>query len=77
MNTLLAIVQLIPAIIAGIKALETAIPNTGAGAAKLDALTQIIQTSYDAGNELVPIIQKTITILVGLFNQLGIFKKAA
>ena len=74
MKTLLAIIQMIPGIIKAIQAFEEAIPVQGAGKEKLAAMIEIIKTAYSAGAELAPIIEKTIGILVSLFNKLGIFK---
>ncbi len=74
MQTLILIAQLLPALIAAIKAIEEAIPGAGQGEAKLAAVRGIIE-AVDAGYKgLWPQIQPVIGVLVGLFNKTGAFK---
>ncbi len=74
MQTLILIAQLLPALIAAIKAIEEAIPGAGQGEAKLAAVRGIIE-AVDAGyKNLWPQIQPVIGVLVGLFNKTGAFK---
>ncbi len=74
MQAIIAIVQLLPALIAAIKAIEEAIPGQGQGEAKLAAVRGIIE-AVDAGYKgLWPQIQPVIGVLVGLFNKTGAFK---
>jgi hypothetical protein len=73
MKTLLFIVQLIPALIELIKAIEAAIPASGQGREKLEAIRKIIEATYDGAKEMWPMIEKTIEAIVGLFNKTGIF----
>ena len=74
MQTLILIAQLLPALIAAIKAIEEAIPGQGQGEAKLAAVRGIIE-AVDAGYKgLWPQIQPVIGVLVGLFNKTGAFK---
>jgi hypothetical protein len=75
MATLLMILNLIPALIKAIAAIEEALPVAGAGKEKLGAIKEIIETTYEAGATLWPPIEKVIGILVGLFNKTGIFAK--
>jgi hypothetical protein len=75
MQNVLVILQLIPAIITVIKALEESIPGQGQGEAKLAAVRQILE-SIDAVSKAVwPSLQKVIEILVATFNATGVFKK--
>ena len=74
MQTLLIVVQLVPAIIAMIKAIEEALPATGYGADKLAAVREIMENTYAGIKEIWPIIEKVIGILVGLFNKAGVFE---
>ena len=69
------VLQLIPAIIAAIKAIEDAMPGEGKGELKLRAIREIIEASYDKAAAIWPAVEKTIGILVGLFNSVGTFKK--
>jgi len=68
------ILTLLPAIIDAIKAIETAIPISGKGAEKITAVKEIIVDVNKHATELWPHIEKTINILVRLFNSTGIFK---
>jgi hypothetical protein len=75
MSTLIQVLQLIPALIKVITAIEEALPQAGAGAAKLEAVKQIIITIYGVGQEIWPAVSQAIAILVDLFNKVGLFKK--
>jgi hypothetical protein len=75
MSKLLVLMQLLPAIIAAVKAIEEAIPQPGKGAEKLEAVRQIIETVDEAARSLWPQIAATIAVLVGLFNKTEVFKK--
>lgn len=75
MATLLTILNLIPALIKVITAVEEALPASGAGKEKLDAIKEIVTTTYETGTTLWPTIEKVVAILVGLFNKTGIFAK--
>lgn len=74
MQTILVIVQLLPALIAAIKAIEEAIPGQGQGEAKLAAVRGIIEAVDGGYKNLWPQIQPVIGVLVGLFNKTGAFK---
>ncbi len=70
------VLQLVPSIIAAIKAIEDAMPGEGKGELKLRAIREIIEASYDKATAIWPAIEKTIGILVGLFNGVGVFQRA-
>lgn len=74
MQTLILIAQLLPALIAAIKAIEEAIPGAGHGEAKLAAVRGIIEAVDTGYKNLWPQIQPVIGVLVGLFNKTGAFK---
>ena len=74
MQTLILIAQLLPALIAAIKAIEEAIPGAGQGEAKLAAVRGIIEAVDTGYKNLWPQIQPVIGVLVGLFNKTGAFK---
>jgi len=76
MQVLLLIAQLIPALIAMIKAIEEALPIAGMGSEKLAAVRQIIETAFEGAKETWPVIEKVIGILVTLFNSTGVFGKS-
>ena len=74
MNAFLLILQALPSIIAAIKAVEAAIPGGGQGAAKLDAVLNIILAVESTFTPLLPQLTAVITTLVSLFNKTGAFK---
>ena len=75
MKTLLLILQIIPALIGVITAVEAAIPGAGQGEAKLAAIKEMmIAVDSEVDNIWAP-LTAVITILVNLFNKLGIFNK--
>ena len=75
MNTVTMILQLIPALITAIKAIEDAIPGSGQGEAKLAAIRGILEAVDSTTAKLWPQIQSVIGVLVNLFNTVGVFKK--
>jgi hypothetical protein len=80
MNSVIAIIvamlQLIPALITALKAIEEAIPGEGKGEAKLTAVRGIIEASHEKALTYWPAIEKVIGVLVATFNKTGIFQKA-
>ena len=75
MKTFLLIVQLIPAVIALVKEIESVIPQTGQGAAKLTAVREILEVTVEGFTEIWPALEKVISSLITLFNTTGVFKK--
>lgn len=77
MNTFLAIVKLIPALISLITEIEKVVPVNGQGSAKITAIKGIMEATYDGVNEMWPALEKVIATLVNLFNVTGQFAKKA
>ena len=75
LSTATALLQLLPAIIAAIKAIEEAIPGQGQGEAKLAAIREILESVSGQATTLWLFIEKAIGILVALFNRTGVFAK--
>ena len=75
LSTASALLQLLPAIITAIKAIEEAIPGKGQGELKLAALREILESVSGQVSSLWPFIEKAIGVLVGLFNKVGVFTK--
>ena len=75
LTTATTLLQLIPAIITAIKAIEEAIPGKGQGEAKLAAIREILESVSGQVSTLWPFIEKAISVLVGLFNVTGVFNK--
>ena len=75
MKNLLAILQIIPALIAVVRAVENAIPESGKGKDKLAMVRQMLEVSYAGIAELWPALEKVIGVMVSTFNQLKVFSK--
>ena len=75
MNTIMIILQLIPALITAIKAIEEAVPGSGQGEQKLAAIRQILEAVDSGAAKMWPTISSVIGVLVNLFNATGTFKK--
>ena len=67
------LLQLLPAIITAIKAIEEAIPGKGQGEAKLAAIREILESVSGQVSTLWPFIEKAISVLISLFNKTGTF----
>ena len=76
MGNLVIILQLIPALITALKAIEEAIAGSGKGEQKLSAIRGILEAVDGSITSLWPQISSVISVLVTLFNNTGIFKKA-
>ena len=75
LSTATALLQLLPAIITAIKAIEEAIPGKGQGEMKLAAIREILESVSGQVSTLWPFIEKAISVLVSLFNKTGTFTK--
>lgn len=69
------IVGLLPILIDLIKTVEAAIPESGAGAAKLAAVRDLLAALAPNLETGWPAIEAVIGVLVKLFNATGIFKR--
>ena len=74
MNTFLMILNMIPAIIKALIAIEAAIPVSGKGSEKLDAIRETLEIADATLVTMWPKIQETIGVFVKLFNKTGVFK---
>ena len=74
--TTIAILNLIPAIIAAMKALEEAVPGKDLGGEKSAAIKAILEATNAQIATYWPMIQKGIDILAAFFNKVGVFQKA-
>jgi hypothetical protein len=87
MNTLLLIVQLLPAILKTVLDFETLIPQSGMGATKLDLLLKGIGMAYtELGSAMkgVPtfdrvqnFVTRYVGVVVDVLNKTGVFQKSA
>lgn len=77
MQAITIILQLIPALITAIRAIEDAIPGSGQGEQKLAAVRGILETVDGGVAKLWPQISGVIGVLVNLMNKTGVFKTTA
>lgn len=75
LSTATALLQLLPAIITAMKALEEAIPGKGQGEMKLAAIREILESTSGQVQMLWPFIEKAISVLTTIFNKTGTFAK--
>ena len=85
MTTLLALLQLLPAIIGAVQSVETAVPLPASGKTKLDLVLGTVTDVYNAeesirkqipNDQLIGMVTSTVGRVVTTFNALGIFKKS-
>jgi len=68
MDKIITVLRLLPAIVAAVRALEEALPTSGAGKDKLAALREIM-VSIDTGVTAIwPAIEKSVSAIVKLMN---------
>lgn len=72
-TTATTILNLLPALIMAMRAIEEAIPGQGKGEDKLAAIRAILEATNAQIGALWPTIQTVIGILVSLFNKTGTF----
>lgn len=86
MANLLTIVKLVlallPLLLDAVKAIEAAMPASGAGTLKLAAIRTTLQAAFEAAGEasatfeqVWPALEKATGAAVSLFNATGVFKK--
>jgi hypothetical protein len=86
MTTLIAVLRLLPVVLAAVRAVEEAVPMPGQGKKKLDLILDILKTAHDGGSDLakdfswdklVGLVVPMIGKIVELHNELGLFSKEA
>lgn len=77
-----AVLELLPAVLKAIAALEEALPDSGKGKFKLDIIKATVEAVYEKGTNVVgnfadiwPVLENVIGKVVGIYNALGVFKK--
>jgi len=73
MDTFLKVLQIVPALIGVIKAIEDVMPEGGQGVEKLALVRDIMGQAYDGLDDIWPTLVKVIETVVATFNRLGIF----
>lgn len=76
MQTLVAIMQIFPALLGVIMAVEQAFPQAGIGGQKLGMVKQVMMEAYDGIQEIMPSIEKIVGVVVAFANTIGAFRKA-
>jgi len=76
------VLELLPALLEAIKAIESAIPESGSGKQKAELVRGALQAAYEVGGKSIatfeqiwPALQATIGVAVSTFNSIGVFKK--
>jgi hypothetical protein len=64
MKTLILVLQLLPSLVAAMKALSELWPQSGVGPDKLALLEKVVKASTDSLNEVWPIIEKVVALFV-------------
>jgi len=73
-STAIMVLELIPALIKAILAIEEALPEGSKGAEKLALVREIITELSEDAKEMWPLVEKIISKIVTWFNKMGIFK---
>lgn len=85
MKTLVLFLRLLPLLLRAIREIELELPISGVGKEKLGLILAVIQTVYDAEEELrreftwerlAGIVEMVVSTVVATFNKLGVFKHA-
>ena len=76
------VLGLLPVVVEAVKAIETALPESGAGAQKLEIIKATLSSAYEVANDTVasfesiwPVLSSMIAAIVAAFNAAGVFKK--
>lgn len=69
------VLELLPTIIAALKAIEAVLPETGKGAEKLALVRDIVESVNDDAKKNWPLIESVINKIVAFFNNVGVFKR--
>lgn len=75
MKTLVMILQILPALIEAVKAVEGAWPEGGEGKRKLGLILGVLDDVPDDLSSLIPVVEKTVARIVQFFNALKVFEK--
>lgn len=75
-ETIRLVLQLLPLIISVTKQLEELFPESGLGKMKMSLVIETVRASLGGSQDLVPTITKVIDVVVMVFNNFGVFKKA-
>lgn len=67
----LQILQLLPAILAAVRAVEEAVPLSGKGKEKLDMVIESITAANESLSSVVPQITRIVAAAVRLYNATG------
>lgn len=78
------VLNLLPATIEAVKAIESALPESGKGKEKLELVRVTLQSAYTVGGATVdsfaavwPALAAMVAGVVDLFNKIGSFKKTS
>jgi hypothetical protein len=75
MKALLFVLQILPALIDALKAVEGVWPEAGKGREKLEFVRKLLLELYPDVEKYWPALERAIALLVTWFNDIGVFKK--
>jgi len=76
MQVLVAVLQLFPALVEVIKAIETVFPQSGIGKEKKALIVSIMTEIHSEITSMLPAIEVVIDGIVSFANKIGEFKKS-
>lgn len=74
LETIRTVLLLLPAVVRAVKEIEALFPESGQGAMKLALIREALTDVADHSETLWPLIEKLISAVVRIFNELGIFR---
>ncbi len=74
MKTLLMVIQMLPALFAGVRSIEEAVPAPKSGAEKAAFLLGLVGDVVADSAELSPLLERIIARIVALFKATGVFQ---
>lgn len=84
LNILRTVLTLLPLLIDAVRAIEAAMPQSGLGAAKLGVIRSTLEAAFSVAkdasvtfDQVWPVLETAVGAVVGVFNKVGIFNKAA
>lgn len=77
MNTLKAVIALLPQIVAAVRTIEDSVNIPKVGAQKLELLLDIIEATYEEAQVVKAAVVRVANAVVKFFNAVGVFKKSS
>lgn len=75
-ETIRTVLSLLPVVIQAVKSLEDLFPESGKGAMKFELIVDVLKETHEVSNEVLPLVEKIINVVVDVFNRFGVFTKS-